>query len=278
MARTFYSLRTGKNKNADGFPLETIKEMFLRLFCELREEGYFSEYLGWSCVDMGKVEGVVKSPDLDMLLKLRKKHLWPIEQRYVDYTEDDLLDVIEYLYTVVSKPVEGTYHSYNDCGMHWESFNKREGETIFREKMNELLGLYRARFELSEDGEVLHRAEKGFEAIFAAETPTTDANILSRINAAVIRFRKHGSTVDDRRQAVRDLVDVFEYLRPQVKAVLDTKDENDLFNIANNFGIRHHNDKQKTGYDAAVWLSWMFYFYLSTIHVVLRKTGREKLK
>ena len=53
-------------------------------------------------------------------------------------------------------------------------------------------------------------------------------------------------------------------------AVTD-KDENDLFNIANNFGIRHHNDKQKTGYDAALWLSWMFYFYLATIHVVVRK-------
>lgn len=266
----------GKNKNAEGFPLDVVRELFVRLYRDLCEEGYFSEYLGWFCVDMGEVSGEIKSPDLDMMLKLRKDHLWPIPEKCPKYSEDDLLDVIEYLFTAVSKPVEGTYHSFNDCGMHWETFNKKEGEKIFRQKINDLLALYRTKFELSETGEVLHKPDRGFEAIFAADTPTDDANIRSRIDAAVARFRRHGSTPDDRRQAVRDLADVLEYLRPKVKTVLDNKDESDLFNIANNFGIRHHNDKQKTGYDAALWLSWMFYFFLATIHVVLRKMGREK--
>ncbi|MEO3693618.1 hypothetical protein ABDJ85_19265, partial [Roseateles sp. DJS-2-20] len=40
-------------------------------------------------------------------------------------------------------------------------------------------------------------------------------------------------------------------------------------------GALHHNDKQRTSYDAGIWLSWMFYFYLSTIHVVLRKIEHE---
>ena len=57
-----------------------------------------------------------------------------------------------------------------------------------------------------------------------------------------------------------------------------TKDDADLFNIANNFGVRHGNDKQNTGYDASLWLSWTFYFYLSTIHVVLRKMKQESTK
>lgn len=102
-----------------------------------------------------------------------------------------------------------------------------------------------------------------------------DANVVNRINAAILRYRRHGSTLDDRRQAVRDLADVLEYLRPKVKALLTSADDCDLFNIANNFGIRHHNDKQKTTYDAAIWLSWMFYFYLATIHAVLRKIEHD---
>jgi hypothetical protein len=68
---------------------------------------------------------------------------------------------------------------------------------------------------------------------------------------------------------------VLEYLKPKIKEHLTSADEKDLFNIANNFGVRHHNDKQKTGYDAGLWLSWMFYFYLATIHVVVRKMGEE---
>ena len=94
---------------------------------------------------------------------------------------------------------------------------------------------------------------------------------MSRIDSAVLAYRRHGATVVQRRQAVRDLADVLEYLRPKVARLLTKKDEQDLFNLANNFGVRHHNDKQKTAYDAALWLSWMFYFYLATIHVVLRK-------
>ena len=57
--------------------------------------------------------------------------------------------------------------------------------------------------------------------------------------------------------------------------MLNNKDEKALFNIANNFGIRHHNDKQQTNYDPAIWLSWMFYFYLSTIHAVVRMIEKE---
>ena len=137
--------------------------------------------------------------------------------------------------------------------------------------MNEILQHYERRFELSHYGEVLHQVEAGFEPIFDADVPSSDAKVVSRVDAAVLAYRRRGLTVDERRQAVRDLVDVLEYLRPKVKEFLTRQDERDLFNIANNFGVRHYNDKQKTGYDTTLWLSWMFYFYLATIHVVLRK-------
>lgn len=143
--------------------------------------------------------------------------------------------------------------------------------SYFRERINELLNLYIQPYTLSEKGEVLHKPEKGFERIFEADIPSDDKNVTSKIDAAILKFRRHGASLDDRRQAVRDLADVLEYLRPKLKALLSKQDENDLFNIANNFGIRHHNEKQKTNYDSAIWLSWMFYFYLATIHVALRK-------
>jgi hypothetical protein len=155
--------------------------------------------------------------------------------------------------------------------MHWETFNKTDGQTVFRQKINELLDMYCNPFELSEKGEILLKPEVGFEKIFEADIPSENQNVKDRISSAVLRYRRHGSTLDDRRQAVRDLADVLEYLRPQVKSILTKQDESDLFNIANNFGIRHHNESQKTDYDAVIWLSWMFYYYLATIHALLRK-------
>ncbi len=213
--------------------------------------------------------------DLEILLTVRKRELWPIADRAPNHSEDDLFDVMEFAFQHVSKPVDGTHHSWNQCGMHWETFDREEGQKHYRTRLNEVLGHYEHRFELSSEGEVLRRIDAGFERIFEADVPSEDRNVVSRIEAAASTHRRHRSTVEDRRQAVRDLADVLEYLRPQVKSLLTKKDEGDLFNIANNFGIRHHNDQQQTEYDATLWLSWMFYFYLATLHVVLRKIKHE---
>lgn len=276
MAHKYFSQRTGSNPNLKGLPLADIVGLFLKVFELLRQDGYFDEAFGFYCVDAGEIKGKVKDVELEMLLAIRKKDLWPIDKHSQNYSEDDLFDLIEFLYQHVSKPIDGTMHSWNECGMHWETFNQADGRRDYREKINQVIQHYEKRFELSDKGEVLHRPEEGFEPIFNADVPSKDTNVVDRITAATLQFRRHGSSIDDRRQAVRDLADVLEYLRPKVQSFLTSKDENDLFNIANNFGIRHHNDKQKTSYDAAIWLSWMFYFYLATIHVVLRKIEHDK--
>lgn len=119
-------------------------------------------------------------------------------------------------------------------------------------------------------GEIMECAQPGMAQLLAADIPTKDKNVASRIEAAISKFRRYRSSFADRRDAIRDLADVLEYLRPQIKNVLIKADEADLFNLANNFGIRHHNQQQKPDYDQAIWLSWMFYFYLATIHACPR--------
>lgn len=276
MSHTYYSMRTGINENSNGYSLDILKDLFLRAYKILVSEGFFDEYFGSYCVDQGDIPGKIKDIDLDILLKVRKKDLWPIDDMIRLYTEDDLFDIIEYLYQNVSKPIDGTYHNYNDCGMHWETFNKNDGQQEYLNQINDLLKLYEKPFELSKNGEILHKPEVGFESIFEADIPSDNDNILSRVNSAIHHYRRHGSTLDDRRQSVRDLADVLEYLRVEIKSLLTKQDESELFNIANSFGIRHHNDKQKTNYDTSIWLSWMFYYYLATIHVVLRMMAKEK--
>ncbi|MEO3690991.1 hypothetical protein [Roseateles paludis] len=240
MSRQFYSLRKGTNPNLKGLPLKDVLGLFVRLYNQLNEDGYFHEAFGFVCVDMGDVPGTVRDPELEMLLTIRKTGLWPVNEKASLYSEDDFFDVIEFLYQYVSKPIDGAMHSHNQCGMHWETFSKTLGQLEFRNRVNAALTHYAHRYELSSGGEVLHKPEAGFEPIFDADLPSKDQNITSRVGAAVLTYRRHGSTLDDRRQAVRDLADVLEYLRPQVKSLLTNADEKDLFNIANNFGVRHH--------------------------------------
>ena len=271
MEKKYYSLRTGQNPNTQGFELEGLRNLFFRLYSNLSEAGYFHESFGFTCEDQGQISGTVIDVEYEILIKIRKKNLWPIWQRYGFYSEDDLFDIIEFLYEYVSKPLDYKSHGWDNQCVHWEKFNKTVGQKEFREKINEIFDLYVNPFSLSAKGEILQKPEKGFEKIFEAIIPSDDENIQSRIESATTKFRRYRASLDDRRQAVRDLADILEYLRPKLETFLTKKDEADIFNIANNFGIRHLNDKQKTNYDAAIWLSWMFYFYLATIHVALRK-------
>jgi hypothetical protein len=275
MSHTYYSQRAGSNPHPDGLPFHDIVELFMRIYSELEDDGYFQESFGYECVDAGFVPGSIRDPNKEILLAVSKRDLWPIHEKYSSYNEDDFFDMIEFLFQNVSKPVNGYHHTWNNCGWHWDKFDRPLGRIEYCVKINSLLEQYTEAFELASTGDVLHKPEYGFAQLITADIPINDNNVTTRMNAAVSRYRKHGATIDDRRQVVRDLADVLEYIRPSVKAHLTTKDEGDLFNLANNFGVRHHNDKQKTDYDASIWLNWMFYFYLSTIHVVLRKMNRK---
>jgi hypothetical protein len=279
--KPYYSVRTGKHV-PQGPDLDLVKRLFLALYERFEHQGYFQEYFGYSCVDAGDVEGKL-GPDIGdaFLLSLKKDGLWPIRTNLSDYSEDDLFDVMEFLFDSVSTPTEGSYHSYSDCGWHYTEFDQPPGQAEFRTEITKLLRDYQNGFEMSEDGEILGAVAPGFENLIKAELPTDDPrNVRAKVTPAVLKFRRHGSTAADRRDALRELADVLEFLRPQLKAVLDRKDESDLFNIINNFGIRHHNQNQKTEYDQSIWMSWMFYYFLATIHAVLRliekKTGQNQ--
>lgn len=268
--RDYYSTRTGKLTETPELTLKLLKKLFLVTYNKLEEDGYFQKYFGYYCVDQGDVNGELGNDINAMIfLSLKKEDLWTLRKKLAYYSEDDLFDMIEFLHDHCSKPISGYYHQYNNCGHHYETFNDSEGQAHFREKVNYMLKDYQSGFEISEQGEILELPDKNIAPLLEADIPSSDTeNVTRKIQLAVTKFRRHKSTLDDRKEALRELADVLEYLRPEIKNVLTSKDEGDIFNIANNFGIRHHNTNQKHDYDKAIWYSWIFYYYLATIHAV----------
>lgn len=275
--RRYYSVRMGRN---DDFKLnlDILKQAFCDLYVDFERRCYFQDAFGYYCVDEGQVPGALGlNLETQFTRRLRKDGLWPVGEKCSGYSEEDLFDVIELLYDLISKPVKGQHHSFGNCGWHYWSFNKQEGQDEYRTLVNELLTDYEDGYELSTDGEILLKGQSGLDSLLHTELPTLDPeNVNGRVIAAVRKYRRHHSTLDERRDAIRDLADVLEYLRPRLKEVITKKDEDDLFNLANSFGVRHHNDRQKIDYDQAVWYSWMFYYYLATVHAVVRLLERSK--
>lgn len=274
--KKYYSVRTGKNPNAQRFDTSFLRRLFREIYLWFDEKGYFQEAFGYDCVDQGRVAGILGIDiEAQLFCIIRKQSLWPIKEKCLEYSEDDLFDVIEFLFDHISKPTEGYNHSYGQCGWHYHSFDKGSGQNEYQKKINSILVDYGIGYELSNNGEILELPEQGLEELVEANLPFYDPkNVEVRVAAAIAKYRRYHSTLDERRNAIRDLVDVLEFLRPKVKEVLLSKDESDIFNIANNFGIRHHNFDQKTEYDKPIWYSWMFYYYLSTIHACVRLINR----
>jgi len=272
--RPYYSIRTGRraDKHLALVDLPLLRRLVCDVYKIFEAKDYFQEAFGYYCVDEGYVPGNLGwDVEVQVSLSLRKMDLWPIEDRCSEYSEDDLFDVIEFLFDCVSKPIDGYYHSFNNCGWHYSEFDQETGQGEFRAEINELLRDYENGYEISREGEILALAEPGLDHLYQADLPDYDPeNVEKRVNAAVLKFRRYRSAIEDRRDAIRDLADVLEFLRPKLKQVLTSRDESDLFNIANNFGIRHHREGQKTNYDKSIWYSWMFYYYLATIHASLR--------
>lgn len=277
--RRYYSSRTGTNPNAQRFDLATLRQMFLVTYRRFDHQGYFDRWLGKDCVDGPREAGPESDTAAQVLLSTRKAALWPIEDNIARYSEADVFDMIEFLFDQVAAGTESYYHSFANCGEHFTEFDVNLGQKHWREAVNAFLHDYADGFELSDSGEVLRLGPPEFRGLLTAPLPGADPSAVSDIvEAAVTKFRTRSSSLDDRRAAVRELAGVLEYLRPELKNVLTKKDESDLFHIANNFGVRHHNKQQKNDYDPDIWLNWMFYFYLATIHAAQRMIQRTRRK
>lgn len=273
--RPYYSVRTGRIEHEFDFDLEELRKLFFVTYHEFERRGFFQQYLGTNCVD-GYFPGEMGDVQDYSFRRLRREGLFPLSDSKDRLSEDEIFDLLEFLFDHASTPKgEGYLHKWDGCGRHFDSFEPGTAREDFRDAINDFLRDYREGFELSSDGEILIYPGNEMALLVEASLPVDTAEAVSqKVEAAVRKFRRRTSNWDERRHAIRDLVDVLEYLRPKVKRVLSAKDESDLFNIANNFAIRHHNPHQKAEYDQPLWLTWMFYYYLATIHLCLRLEER----
>lgn len=279
MKRKYYSQRN-KGTNVK-LSIKELQRFFGVVFDELYNEKYLCEKLNIGCC--------VDAEDQDMhgvCLKVFRKDLWPVRKHYdsegklENYTKEDIFDLIEFFYDNVSEPLytEGDHwHSFAGCGIHHSRYSQPSGRKKFREDVNDFLADFEDGYELGESGEIVRCADQGLSRLLdAKKVELGKGDIPTRMIEAEKLFYAARSSMTDRRNAVKELADCFEYIRDDLKRILTSKDETDLFNIANNFGIRHHNEKQKVEYDQNIWLSWMFHFYLATLHASLRLIKKNK--
>lgn len=239
----------------------SIKKAFLHIYNQFLQDGYFAkERFIWAYQD----------PELFLFQKLGMWDIWPFEQKIETYDEATLFSVIEFLYEAV----------FNER-ITEISEDFKNGQIRYGNQINDILRFYNGGYKLSKDGKIQKLSPPGFEGLTEVDIETNDPErIDKRVKYAISKFSLYNSSIWDKKEAVRTLADVLEYLKKIIKKegiYLPTDNDRmlfniinkELFNIINNFDIRHLNKDQLTGYDE-VWYDWMFYTFLASIHVELR--------
>lgn len=280
--RDYYSVRNKKIQREINLDLEYLKQVILGIYSDLSYNYYFQEAFGHNCLGTGFSPGLTgTSTESYFLLKLNKNNIWPIESNIGNYTEDDLFDVIEILHDLVSEPVGGcisrnTISDGHICEKIYTKFDRTKGQEKFKNRINSVLCHYKTGFELSNSGEVIIKVKDGLRDLIQTEIPEYDPeNIDSKRERAINKFLNSRLSVHERKDAVKDLADILEYLRKSGGTKLPKKDDSELRNIANNFGIRHHDPHQKTDYDP-FWLDWIFYIYLASVNLSIQIREQNK--
>lgn len=102
-----------------------------------------------------------------------------------------------------------------------------------------------------------------------------DGELAGQVRHALALFRERGADRNQKRSAVAALALVLEERRHNVLTdALAKSDRGALFDIANNFHVRHQDAKQKRDYDE-FYLDWIFWVYLASVELTNRVIDKQ---
>ncbi|MGW8847964.1 hypothetical protein ACWGNE_09285 [Streptomyces xiamenensis] len=247
-------------------PVKSSQMAFARLINEFDDRGYLTEVFGQLCVDSD-----VELPERSQILldRLGLPDLWPLQPD--TWTLDVFYGLIEVFHDLVSRPRSRHRHDFSGCGWHRSEFHAGAARTLYRWKVNRILRGSGADYELAAEGQDTGRlvavTDDARNDLVHRSLNTTEPSHRERVAHALSLFRGRAATAEDKRSAIVALAGILESQRPLLKTHLDRHDEDALFNIANNYDLRHRNARQRVDYDDA-FLDWIFWWYLATIELV----------
>ncbi|MCR3721888.1 MULTISPECIES: hypothetical protein [Prauserella salsuginis group] len=250
----------------------TIRQ-FVALIQELDDRGYFEKSFEKDCVDAP----ATTDPSAVIEHEIGAPGVWPLQSENLATDLDLFCDVVEVLHDLVARPSRRHLHNYAGCGWHHSHFSIESGRAVYRWRVNQLLDRSDIGLRLAEDGDDIGRmvtapGDERSELLQAMSS--SESEVGDQLRHAISTFRARDADRHTKRSAVVVLCQILEERRQFIKQQLIAKDEQALFQIANNFNLRHQNANQQSSYDEA-FLDWLFWWYLATIELTDRITARN---
>lgn len=273
---------------------------FAELVNNLAVAGYFGRAFGSSCCDDADDPTAAGQRQLSVLLNENQEdddplvQLWPPLPRGEEGPEGEewrgpqpwsdglFYDVVEALHDLVARPRSRIWHDF--C-QEWDyaDVTPSSGRAVYRWRVNQLLDRSNVPLRLAEDGEdvglLVTAAGDAQDDLVHQVLDAAGPRDRSELEHAVAMFRGRAAGRQEKRSAVLALTRLFEDRKAVVRQHLEKPDESALFNIANNFDLRHrglqkNGQPQQGDYDE-VFLDWMFWWYLATVDLTDKLVARQ---
>lgn len=278
--RPYYAARRGGPKPMahPGYP-GPVRHAWAVAVADFWQRGYLRRVAPARCVD-GAEDQI--DPDVAMDDAITKRlgprssqpGYWPLSPDQWD--DDTFYSLIEVVHDLVARPRKRWYHSYGNCGFHYDAFAVEPAQILYRWTINRILAQHGVPLQLAKSGEDVGRlvrvAGDDREALVAAAVTKAGEDV-DPVAHAVALYRSRNADVETKRSACIALFAVLETRRELLRDKLLRKDEGALFQIANEFQIRHRNAKQKPDYDEA-YLDWIYWWCLATVELSNRLLAR----
>jgi len=268
---------------------EPVRRGIVSLIISRATDGSFGLAFPYQCPDGEGVAGADTNNLRDVLAAHRLYD--PFENRSAPPSTFELLDLIEFSYDKIAKPIQGRYHPF--YRHHHLSFDQAEGRAAFRSEIDTIFARNGIAFDLQETGEIERLAPPVLaEALAEASFHTGDTILDQLLEKAKTKFLNRDPVV--RRESLEALWDAFERLKtiepgrdkresmgtllakasaqPELKALLE-REAQTLTDIGNSFMIRH-TEINKTPIVDDEHVDYLFHRLFAEIRVLLKKSGR----
>lgn len=270
--RPYWPSRRGVGGKANRLNAKELQVSFAALIAEL--DGFC--YLELACRSRGP--RFYRMPDA--LRNILQEGVgvvvqWPLEPN--EWDQDTFYGLVEVFHDLVARPRK---REAARTGREWDcdQFARSPAQTAYRWRVNRLFERSSTALRLADTGEdkgrLVAAVDEARDDLASCMAERDDPGTSGPVRHAIALHRSRAATEHDTRSAVIALAGVLEERRNLLKAELFAKDEGALFQIANQFGIRHQTADQLRDYDP-MFLDWVFWWYLATIELSDRLLARQ---
>lgn len=260
-----------------------LQQAWSALVENLVANGYLDRLAGDSCSDGQGAD--VQAARISVLIRDHCGLVgqWPLTlvEDGLATDEDVFFTLVEVFHDLVARPRVRMWHDFDQAFCWSSEFDEHAGQAVYRFAANELLNRCGVEYQLADSGEdqglLVHAPADGRATLVLrlARSVENSQRLGDPVTHAIKLFRSRDTSVEDKRSACIALAGVLEARRDLLKTELLTKDEGALFNIANNFAVRHQDASQQRDYDEA-YLDWIFWWYLATVELTNRLIARNE--